>query len=184
MASAKTMGFKELALSVSAVANVAMGGYLLLVAGSAQVNNKVNFPSTGSGVQLTVDGVTRYRQVKGTCSATGGLTSYTTCYVPPLFTSTGTLLEFSLECGNNVVAQSGDVSFKKTLTSASGAPLTNGNNLSLGSGANLHSQLAVPVSWNPADYLTFSTLVAPTGTLNTTRYNCSIWATVSDKYGT
>jgi len=179
------MGFKNLALAVSAVANVAMGGYLLKVQGSAEVQNKVNFPSSGSGYNLTVNGLSRARSFAGSCTATGGLSTYSTCVVPAPYTSTGTLFAFGFECSNSwAKAMSGDVSFKVNATDASGSVLTNGNNLTLGSGANLWSQLAVPVSWNPTNKLTFSTLVTPTGTLNTTRYDCTPWVIVADKYGT
>ncbi len=78
----------------------------------------------------------------------------------------------------------GDFSFKKTLTSSTGTALTNLNNVAAATGANVLSQFAVGTSWNPADLLTFTSLVAPTGTLNTTRYDCQMWSRLLDKYGT
>lgn len=139
---------------------------------------------TSDTLDLKLAGLVRGKEVQANCSATGGLTTYTTCSLSSPFATTGSLLGFSAECGTSwAKAMSGDVSFKKTLTSASGTVLTNGDNLSLGSGALLPSMLAVPVKWNPVDLLTFTTLVAPSGTLNTTRYDCKFFAIVSDKYG-
>lgn len=182
MASSKTMGFKTLAIATSMVANVAMGGYLLVVRGSASVDNAVNF-SSNTGVLLQVGGLTRVRTNYVQCTGTGGLSKYSKCNTTSPFTTSGTLLAFALECGNNVVSQSGDVSFKKTSLSNTGTVLTNGDNLVAGTGANKWSQLAVPVIWNPADRLTFSTATSPTGTQSTARYDCRLWYTASDAYG-
>lgn len=168
--------FTSLGVKLTAV----IGGLLTLGAGLL-VTGTLDFTDTAV---IQVDSTTRYQLKNTVCSATGGLTTYTTCSMASPLSTTGTLIGFGVECGNWSKAMSGDVSFKKSVASASGTVLTNGNNISAGTGANLQSNLAVPVSWNPADLLTFTTLVAPTGTLNTTRYDCQMWATLSDKYGT
>lgn len=177
------MGFKALAIGTGFV-TAAMGVYAAYVIGSLSVANRVNFTTASSGAILDVAGQTRFRTAKGTCTATGGLTTYTKCYVSAPFSTTGALLGFALEAGNHVKAQPGDVTFKKGLFSASGAALTNGNNLSVGTGSYLASWLAVPVAWNPADILGLTTLTTPDGTLNSTRYNLEFWAFFYDKSGT
>jgi len=161
---------------------VGVAGYFL---GTTQVTGPVDFQQTGnsSGAVLQVAGVTRYKHYEGICTATGGKTTYSSCSIVAPFSTSGALLGFSLEAGNMAVALVGDVSFKKSATSASGTALTNGNNISVGSGALTASMLAVPVVWNSADILTFTTIVTPTGTLNTTRYDLSFWAIVYDKDG-
>lgn len=172
------MGFKNLALAASAVANVAMGGYLLVVQGSASIANRINV-SSGTGFIVDVGGTQRFRDYKGTCTNTGGLTTYTTCYVAAPETTTGALLGFSLECSNSVPKSVvGDVSFKASLTAASGSVLTNGNNLRIGSGSYAASTLAQPVVWKPSDYLTYTTLTSPTATPD-----CQMWAKAAGKYG-
>lgn len=147
-----------------------------------------NFTGTAgsyTGAIIQVNGQTRWQTFSSACSGTGGSTGiYSTCVARSPLTTTGTLLGFGIECGNWVVAQNVDVSFKKALISATGTVLTNGNNLAVGTGANLQSMLAVPVSWNPADILTASTITAPSGTSNTTRYNCTFWPILSDKSST
>ncbi len=145
--------------------------------------NSQSVPGTSTGSILQVDGLTRRQEFPTACSATGGLTSYSVCAARSPLSTTGSLLAFGIECGNWKVAMYSDVSFKKTRTAASGTVLAGGNNLLVGTGANLQSALAVPVSWNPADLLTVTSLTAPTGTLNTTRYDCKLWTTISDKYG-
>ncbi len=177
-------GYSALQIGTSALAILA-AGYVAFIAGGLQVRDNINFTPNGTttGAVIQVNGLTRIQQFPVTCTATGGLSTYSTCAARLPFTTTGGLLGVSMECGNWKVAMSGDLSFKKTLTSASGSVITNGNNLSLGTGAFLPTQLAVPIAWNPADILTFSTLVTPTGTLNTTRYDCQMWSTIIDKYG-
>lgn len=177
-----------LQIGTSALVALATVTTVLYAYGTLQVKDNINFTPDGttSGAVLQVNGLTRFQTFPTTCTATGGLTGqYSTCYARSPYTTTGSLLAFSFECGNNfAVALPGDVSFKKSLISGSGAPLTNGDNLTLGSGALKPSVLAVPVAFNPADILTFSTRTTPTGTLSTGRYDCQMYTTVSDKYGT
>lgn len=185
MASAKTMGFKELAIAGSLVANVVMGGYLLNVQGSASVRDSVNFAgTTATGADLRIGGVSRFRVLPPiACSATGGVTSYTSCAISAPFSTTGALLGVTHECGNVAKALIGDVSFKKSLTSATGTALTNLDSVTIGTGSTQISWFATEQTWNPADILTFTTLTTPSGTLNTTRYDCKMSAVVLDKYG-
>lgn len=177
MASSKTMGFKNLALAATSVATVAMGGYILVAQGSVNVQNKIN-QSSGTGIYLAVGGTDRYREFKGTMVNSGGLTSYTTAYISPPFLGSGALLGWDISCGNQPKGLTGDISFKSTLTSSSGAVLTNGNNVTMGTGSFTASRLAQPVVWKGNEYLTFTTLSTPTGTPN-----CEFWANAIEKYG-
>lgn len=185
MASAKTMGFKELAIATSLVANVALGGYLLKVQGSVSIRDSLNFAGTTStGADLRIGGVSAFRVLPPTaCSATGGLTKYTTCSISAPFSTTGALLAVDLSCGNVAVSLPGDISFKKSLTSNTGTALTNLDGVTAGTGSTEISWFATEQRWNSADILTFSTLTTPTGTLNTTRYDCTLSAIVRDTYG-
>lgn len=185
MASAKTIGLKELAIATSLAANVALGGYLLKVQGSVSVRDSVNFQgSTGTGADLRIGGVSRLRVLPPTaCTATGGLTKYTMCSISAPFSTTGALLATSLECGNVSKALAGDVSFKKTAFSNTGTALTNLDGITAGTGSTEVSWFATEQAWNPADRLTFTTLITPTGTINSTRYDCVMSAVVLDKYG-
>lgn len=170
------------------LAGAMLTGTVAYFNGAIQVRDSVNFTDqngTETGAVLKINSVARFQVLTPkVCTATGGLSKYTMCSYNSPYTTTGALVGFSLECGNNVAKQlTGDVSFKKTLFSNTGTVLTNGDNLALGTGALKASILAVPVTWNPADKLTFSTLVSPSGTLNTTRYDCKFAPIVWDKYG-
>lgn len=171
--------------SVSVAKTLAVG--TVAAAATLQMYGPANFktvPGSSTGAILQVEGLPRYQTYYDQCSGSGGLAgSYTNCSARSPLSTTGSLLAFGVECGNYVVAQPSDVSFKKSLISATGSVLTGGNNITVGTGANLQSQLATPVSWNPVDLLTVASTTAPTGTLNTTRYDCQLWYTVSDKYG-
>lgn len=164
-------------------------GSLLTVGAGIALTGVLNFSATNSGTStgavLQVGGQTRWQTFSSACAGTGGLTGlYSTCYARSPLSTTGTLLGWGIECGNWQVSMSADVSFKKGLFSATGTALTNGNNVTIGTGANLQSMLAVPVSWNPADILAVGSITTPTGTLNTTRYNCTFWPILSDKSNT
>jgi hypothetical protein len=139
--------------------------------------------SSTSTIEMKAGGLVRNKELYAQCSATGGLTTYSTCFLAAPFSTTGSLLAASLECGNVVKQLTGDVSFKLTSTSSSGTVLTSLDNIVAGTGALERSAFATEVAWNPANGLSFSTLVSPSGTLNTTRYDCRLWALVSDKYG-
>ncbi len=146
--------------------------------------NSKSVPGSSTGSILQVDGQTRRQEFPTTCSATGGLTNYSTCDSKLPISTSGALLGVTIECGNWAKAMTGDVSFKATAMSASGSPLTNLNNVTLGTGAYISSMFAQPVPWKPGlSHLTFTSLTAPTGTLNTTRYNCKIVPILSDIYG-
>ena len=133
---------------------------------------------TQSGIVLKADGLTRYKSYYTTCTATGGLSKYSTCYAPSPFSTTGSLFDVSLECGNVPKALAGDVSFKKSRLSASGAPLTNLDAITAGTGSLEMSQFATEVAWNSADALTYSTLVTPGSGVD-----CKLFYTVADHYG-
>jgi hypothetical protein len=142
----------------------------------------INAPS-GQDIVYTLNGteISRVRQVA--CTATGGLAKYDTCYMASPLTTTGSLKEVSLECGNWKVAMSGDLGFVKAAETGSGSPIARMSNQSLGTGAYIIHQGTGATLWNPADKLKFATLVTPTGTLNTTRYDCVMRVDLEDIYG-
>lgn len=147
----------------------------------------INFSApngTSTGAVIQVASVARYQEFPTTCVATGGLTKYSMCVARSPYTTTGTLLAAGAECGSSFPKSlPGDFSFKKNIFSSTGSSITNLDGVTLGSGANVLSQLAVGLSWNPADLFTFTSLVTPTGTLGTSRYDCQMWTRVLDKYG-
>lgn len=186
MPSAKTIGVKELAIAGALAASVALGGYLLRVQGSASIRDSLNFEgTTATGADIRIGGISAFRVLPPTaCTATGGLSKYTTCSISAPFSTTGALLAVDLSCGQNVAkALTGDVSFKKSLTSNTGTALTNLDGITMGSGSTEISWFATEQRWNAADILTFSTLTTPTGTLNTSRYDCKMSAIVRATYG-
>jgi len=177
--------FSSLALGTITATVAAIMALTSWVNGSAILQGNLFFDTTtNTSPAIYVNTLARAGTFPVTCTATGGLTGvYETCSTVSPFTTTGTLLGVGLECGNVARALQGDVSFKKSAGSATGTALTNLDGVTLGTGSNVFSQLAVGVSWNPADLLTFSTRATPTGTLNTTRYNCQMWPVYLDKYG-
>ena len=142
------------------------------------VNTVVVQEYTQSGVTLLSGGLERGRVTYGNCTATGGLTTYSTCIVNHPFSTSGSLLAVGLECSETGVAAqlTGDVSFKLTATSSSGAPLTNLDAIVAGTGSLEVSQFATEVVWNPAEILTYTTLVTPD------TVNCKLFATVDEKF--
>lgn len=133
---------------------------------------------TISGATLYSDGLVREAETFAKCTATGGLTSYSTCWLPSPMSTSGSLLGVSLECGNVAAQLTGDVSFKLTSTSGSGTPLTSLDNIVAGTGSLEVSDFATEVAWNPEEGLAYSTLVTPGATAD-----CRLYATYSDKYG-
>jgi len=142
------------------------------------VTNKI-LAYTQTGTVQYVGSLARAKETYTTCTSTGGLTNYSTCWLPSPLSTTGSLLEASLECGNVPQSLAGDVSFKINRLSASGTALTNLNNITAGSGALEVSDFATEVAWNPAEGLSFSTLTDPLGA----SVDCRLWAVYSDKYG-
>lgn len=146
--------------------------------GLTGVMNFTNTAGTATGAIIQVSGVTRYQTLSTTCTATGGSTGqYSTCLLRSPFTTTGGLLETSLECGNVGAALTGDISFKTARIAASGTVLTNLDNIAAGTGSYERSAFATEVDWHPSKFLTYSTLVTP-GSID-----CKLWATVADRYG-
>lgn len=175
---------KTVSLAGFGLAGVALGTALTLTL-TTLTTQQVNFVQSGtsSGVVLQVNSVTRYQTVPITCTASGGLTKYSMCSGRSPLSTTGSLIDISMECGSVAKQLTGDVQFKKSLLSNSGSPLTNLDNIVVGTGALERSAFATELKWNPADLLTFSTLETPTGSLGSSRYDCQMWATLSDKYG-
>ncbi len=189
-----------LALTGIPAGSLVLGGHMFfdttnnanpaIYVGTQQVLNPtaggLSFPSNGtqSGVVLKTAGLERYQTFPTTCIGTGGLTGvYNTCAASSPYSSTGTLLGVSIECGNWMVSQVGDVSFKKTVHGGTGASLTNLVNVTVATGANITSMLAQPVSWNPTDTLTFSTITASSGVNSAARFDCKMYPVVLNKYG-
>lgn len=167
---------------------VSLGTAVAAFTGTVKVRDAVDFRPNGttSGAYLQINGATRLAPLTPVALvATGGLTGVydTLDYVAP-FSSSGVLLGVTFECGENFAKSlTGDVSFRKGSKTASGSPLTNLNNVTLGSGTIFGSWLAQPLAWNPADRLSFSTRETPTGTLSTARYDCKMAPIVVDAYG-
>lgn len=138
----------------------------------------VNFVTNGSqtGIVLKVDGLRRYYQAYADCTATGGLTTYSTCFLPSPLSTSGSLFSISVECGNVSVQLSADVSFKLTATSASGTVLTSMDNIVMGTGSLERVSFATEQAWNPTNGLAATTLTT-VGTVD-----CKLWATFADTY--
>lgn len=142
----------------------------------------VNAPS-GQDIVYTLDGTEVNRVTQVACTATGGLAKYDTCYMPSPLTTTGALKSVSIQCGDVAKALPGDLGFVKAANTGTGTALPTFDNKSLGTGATFRYSTGTTIIWNPADKLKFGTRTAPTGTLNTTRYNCIMRAEVEDLYG-
>jgi hypothetical protein len=136
-----------------------------------------NFSSTGSGLVLKVDNVVRYQEVSATCTATGGLTKYSACWQPAVLSSTGSIKEIGLECGNVPKQLTGDVTFKATRFSNTGTVLTNLDNIVAGTGSTEASRFATELTWAPTVGIAYTTLVTPTSA------DCKMYTVFSDKYG-
>lgn len=155
-----------------------------------------DFQTNGSqsGVFLLSDGLLRDGLGRGfPCTSTGGTNGiagyYTTCKVPPLLSTTGSLRGLSLECGNtkvSIVALSGG--FIKTAalsnrvlgSSAFTSQFPNFNvNKTVGSGGDILNSTGA-FKWNPAD-----TIVLQTSTVipKTTGVDCRLYPRVVDTYG-
>lgn len=146
----------------------------------AYVNTTQVASMSETGVTLLQGGLARYATAYATCTSTGGITNYSTCYLESPLATTGSLLSISLECGNVPKALAGDVSFKLTRLSATGTAITNLNNITAGTGALQTNVFTTEQAWNPAEAITFSTLTDPSGAA----VDCRLYADYHDKYGT
>lgn len=174
---------------------VAVGGALTVIGGligasfsaPAGSNTVINAP-TGKDIVYTLAGTEVERVTTVACTATGGNVKigggakYNTCVIPSPLTTTGALRDVSIQCGNVSVALAGDLSYMKTAVGGTGAALPNGSNVSLGTGAHIYFGSGRTL-WNPADSLKFGTLITPTGTLSSARYDCVMRAKIEDIYG-
>lgn len=153
-------------------------------------SNTVIDAPTSKDIVYQLAGTEITRETAVVCTATGGSVEvgtkggakYNTCIIPSPLTTTGALTKVTISCGNVAKALPGDLSFIKTAVGGTGSALPNGSNVSLGTGALIHYGSGYTL-WNPADSLKFGTLTALTGTRNTTRYNCTMRATIDDIYG-
>jgi len=153
---------------------------LVTLSNTLTLQNGANFTANGSstGVVLQVSGTTRYQTLSTTCTATGGSTGqYSTCALRSPLSTTGSLIEASLECGNVGTQLTGDISFKTARIAATGSALTNLDNITAGTGSLERSAFSTEVAWHPSKFLTYSTLVSP-GSVD-----CKLWATLADQYG-
>lgn len=178
-----TMSAFGLTGALTGIASLAVTGAIVgsSLSGPSGSDTVVDAPS-GQDLVYTLDGTEVERITQVACTATGGLTTYDTCYMPSPLTTTGALKSVSIQCGNVAKALPSDLGFVKAANSATGAALPNFNNVSLGTGATFFYGTGYTI-WNPADKLKLGTLTAPTGALNTTRYNCIMRAVVEDIYG-
>lgn len=171
MASAKTMGFKQLAIAGSLVANVVMGGALLYVQGQIKVRDAINFVPNGttSGAVFQVNGVTELQAYTVACTATGGNVKvsggakYDTCLMPPILTTTGAIKEVSLAVIGSETAVGIDCGFVKGRVSGTGTSFTNLGNFATGTGLVFRFSTG-SLRWNSADYIKCGTLSTLGGT--------------------
>lgn len=142
------------------------------------VNNKI-LEYTGSGVTTYTEGLVRGKEYVSDCTATGGLTAYSPCWLPMPFATSGSLIDLSIECGENVgIAVTGDVAFKTSVNASSGTILTNLDNILIGSGSIQRVSFTTEESWNSANGIAFTTLETPG-----VSFDCKMFATANDKYG-
>lgn len=144
-------------------------------------NTVINAPAS-KDIVYQLAGTEIHRETSVACTATGGLSVYDTCYLPSPLTTTGAITSITLACGNVVKSLNGDLGFVKSANAASGASLKNFDSVILGTGKTIRFGTGYQI-WNPADKLKFATLGTPTGTLNATRYNCTLRVGVDDVYG-
>lgn len=138
---------------------------------------------TQSGVELKSQGITATKSWFVPCSNSGGLAKYPTCYARSPFTTTGALVQVSIECGNTnkVLSQSGG--FVKAPTS----PVLNAfptlRTVSTGTNAtltfNARATSGSYTTWNPADSIKVQTLT----TMPVVPINCGLHIEAYDKYG-
>lgn len=165
---------------------IAVAGVATLA--SIAATSVVNFTQTdgtSTGAVIQVAGLTRLQTFGVTCTNTGGNVKvsggakYDTCISRSPLSTTGTLVDVSLECGNSPKPYNYDLGFVKGLVSGTGVGITNLNNRATASGS-LHTHSTGAYLWNPADYLKLGTL---TSVPTTSGNDCKLWVTIQDKYG-
>lgn len=171
------MGFKQLAIAGSLVANVVMGGALLYVQGQIKVRDAINFIPNGttSGAVVQVNGITEIQAYTVACTATGGNVKvgagaaagakYDTCIMPSILSTTGAIKEISVAVSGSEVAAGIDCGFVKGRVSGTGSSFTNLGNVATGTGIIFRFGTG-SLRWNPADYIKCGTLttLGPSGT--------------------
>ena len=192
MASSKTTTMAKFGLvGMSIAAAAVVGSQFTGTKYTAPAGSDVVVDSpTGKDIVYQLAGTEITRETGVVCTATGGTlevgtkggVKYNTCVIPSPLTTTGALTKVTISCGNVAKALIGTVSFMKTAVGGTGSALPNGRGVTLGTGALIHYGSGY-VLWNPADSLKFGTPTVPTGTLSTTRYNCTMRATIDDIYG-
>lgn len=125
-----------------------------------------NFLTNGtqSGVVLQDAGVTSVASRIVSCVGTGGLlaTSYDTCLIPPLLTTSGTIVRLTLMTSYQPVSTPIDCGFVKSRRSATGSTFTNFNSVS-GTGGSLTAFFGTgAIRWNGADFIKCGTIATPT----------------------
>jgi len=146
-------------VGVSLGANVA--GYF---AGNVQVTNKIDFPTTSSGIQLTLNANSLFRVDDVTCTATGGVAAYDTCLIKNPFSGSGVIQRVAVEFGNNhangtldcgliPTEKTGTGSFKTTLI----------NNASGGTGALAGTYTTATQVWHGGEYIKCGSLTDVSG---------------------
>ena len=142
---------------------------------------------TNTGVSLKVGGLDRSRWFASTCTSTGGNvaelgTYYDTCLARSPYTSTGILLDLSLECGNTPIAITGSGGFvkgpKQNVIAATAIPIFAQTKVA-GSGSKIEYGTG-RILWNPADRIKIQTR---TTIPKTTGIDCKLYFNVADKYG-
>lgn len=161
---------------------ISLGTAVAAFMGTIKVRDNIDFRPNGTttGATVQINGVTAWQQIPFTCTSTGGLTKYPTCYIPSPYTTTGAVIDIALDCGNTLVNMVMSGSFVKSRSAT-----TFGRNLirnsTVGSGGLLSrsSQTGSQVPWNPVDGIRLTTITAAPNTA----VNCSGIVTARDKAG-
>lgn len=181
-----TTRFTALRTSLGVVigTTLAVGGFITGTQFSAPAGSDtvIDAPS-GQDIVYTLNGTELRRDISpATLTATGGNVKYDAFYLPSSLTTTGAIRSLSIQCGNVAKALVGDLGFVKAAGTQTGSVFPNFENVTIGSGSYIYLHTGATL-WNPADKIKFGTLTTPTGTLNATRYDCILRATVEDIYG-
>lgn len=179
MASAKTATLAKFGLGAVALTALSLAVTTL----SPRTINFVPVSGTSTGVVIQVNGTTQWQVFSTSCTNTGGLAKYPTCYVRSPLATTGALTAVSLECGNTNKVLSMSGGFVKSSTEAVASGFKSLRTVSVGTGSisvfNARTLTGSITTWNPADVIKFQTVTAfPAGGID-----CVVRAELYDKYG-
>ncbi|MEO5366365.1 MAG: hypothetical protein H7831_08430 [Magnetococcus sp. WYHC-3] len=138
-------------------------------------------PRTGveTGATIYLNDVAQQKINTAVLSNTGGVATYDVLSLRSPLTTTGTILQLSIECGNVPRPFTGDLGFAPTVNAETGSTITNFGDKTFGTGSRVYF-LTGATLWNPAQRLKFGTLTTvPTTSGN----NCQLRYSLFDTYG-